>query len=109
MVKNLTLPRERSGLCPQLWEVISKPSDVLPDKSILVYLGALGHAGELNDVIYGGGGLGACGVSSPSKGLEPEVSHVPCVDERAPVKTLNTKVLAGDTPGRLPHITSGRS
>lgn len=88
--------------------MISKPSDVLPDRSILVFLGALGHAGEHNNVIYGGAGLGARGVSSPSKGLEADVSHVPCVDERAPVKTLNTKVLVGNTPCRLSHIIAGR-
>lgn len=36
------------------WEVISKPWNVLPDKSAIVYLEALGHTTKSNNVIYGG-------------------------------------------------------
>lgn len=36
------------------WEVISKPWNVLPDKSAIVYLGVLGHTRHFNNEIYGG-------------------------------------------------------
>lgn len=44
MVKNLTLSKERSGLClrPQGGNLLS-PWNILPDKSISVYLRALGQ------------------------------------------------------------------
>lgn len=36
------------------WDVISKPWNVLPDKTAIVYLGDLGHTRESNNKIYGG-------------------------------------------------------
>lgn len=40
-MKTLTLPKDRSDLC--FWEVMSKPLDVMPERSAFVCLAALGQ------------------------------------------------------------------
>ena len=37
VVKNLTLPKERSVFALSLWEGITKLLELLPDRSVLVY------------------------------------------------------------------------
>ena len=41
--KEVTLPKERFALCPQLEDGNLSAWDVLPDNGIFVYLGTLGH------------------------------------------------------------------
>ena len=91
VVKNSTLPQERSGFCPQLREESLSSSDVVPGRRVFVCLEILSY----NNVIWGGRGSGSLGFSCPPEGLETEVNHVGGQrgsSEGALIKTLDFRV-----------------
>lgn len=83
VVKNLTLPKERFGLCLSSLEVILNRWNVLLVKSLCL-LGALSCARQPNSVIYGGD-FGSQGISQTSGGTSRQstISY-----NEVPAKTL---------------------
>lgn len=90
IVKNLILPKERSGLCHwSLGRSFLSPWNVLPDKSVLAYLGALDHTRMSTNVIYGGSLSHMISVQL-LKELDPE-SATWALNRGTPIKTLDTE------------------
>lgn len=68
VAEDLTLPKERSDICPQLLggQMSLDPWNVLPDKNVFVHLGTL--ATRQPNRVFHDGNFGSCGIHSTPRG-----------------------------------------